>query len=220
MNLILFILIFFYLSNWFQIVTFLSLLIGPKMKTHTVDDTWIKSVTKKKSGLTLLDITIFEDKKPYGMMAGLPFWPKMILSEVLYESFNRDELEWVILHEAGHCVFWHNLQAFLLEMLMVSLGVYAIHLFSLSLMLSLLLAIFLSIVSIQIIRWTIEYSADQYSINRVDNPKGVITAQDKFRNAYGEKGVMRYLFHWNIPLQKRIEMANQRIKALIYENSI
>ena len=57
-------------------------------------------------------------------MAGLPFWPKIILSEGLYKSFNRDELEWVILHEAGHCVLWHNLQAFLIQVFILLFTLY------------------------------------------------------------------------------------------------
>ena len=71
----------------------------------------------------------------------------------------------------------------------------------------------------QIIRWGIEYMADKYSIERVDSPKGVITAQDKFRNAYNknpfhsEKSIFRFLLHWNIYSSKRIDMAKQRMSV-------
>ena len=172
---------------------------------------------KKKTGLSLLDITIFHDKKMYGMMAGFPFWPKMILSEGLYKSFNRDELEWVILHEAGHCVLWHNLQAFFIQIGILSFGIYTMLLFKLSLFLTLFYGIFLGLVCIQIIRWGIECVADRYSINRVANPKGVISAQGKFRNAsvknpfHSEKSIFRFLLYWNIYPSKRIEMARLRI---------
>lgn len=145
-------------------------------------------------------------------MAGLPFWPKMILSEGLYKSFNRDELEWVILHEAGHCVLWHNLQAFFIQIGILSIGIYTILLFKLPLLVTWLYAIFLSFVCIQILRWGIEYVADRYSIYRVDNPVGVITAQEKLRKANGEKGILRFLFHCNISPTKRIEMAKQRMR--------
>lgn len=208
---------FLILCNWFQLVSFLSIIIGPKNKTYSVNDKWIKSVVKMKTGLQLLDITIFNDKKMYGMMAGLPFWPKMILSEGLYKTLSKDELEWVILHEAGHCVLWHNLQAFVIEILILSFGIYIVNSFNLSLILSLLLMIVLSILCIQVIRWVIEYVADYYSITRVTNPKGVITAQDKFRNAYhknwfnSEKSIFRFLLHWNIYPSTRIEMATKRL---------
>mgnify|MGYP001569994343 CR=1 FL=1 len=70
---------------------------------------------------------------------------------------------------------------------------------------------------VQVLRWGIEYVADRYSIYLVDNPKGVITAQDKFRNAYNmnpfhsEKSILRFLLHWNIYPSKRIDMARQRM---------
>lgn len=210
MTLILSILIFLVICNWFQLINFLSVVLGPKNKTSSINDKWIKTIVKQKTGLSLLDITIFHDKKMYGMMAGLPFWPKMILSEGLYKSLNKDELEWVVLHEAAHCVLWHNLQTFIIEISILSFGIY--------IGLSIVLAIILSIICIQIIRWTIEYVADAYSISRVSNPNGVITAQEKFRNAYNknlfnsEKSLLRFLIHWNIYPSMRIEMARKRLK--------
>ncbi len=147
-------------------------------------------------------------------MVGLPFWPKMILSEGLYKSLNKDELEWVILHEAGHCVLWHNLQAFIIQIGILSVGIYTMLLYKLPLLLTWLYAIFLSFVCIQILRWGTEYVADRYSIHRVDNPKGVITAQDKLRKSNGEKGILILLFRWNISPTKRIEMARQRMRRI------
>lgn len=218
MDITLFILTYLLICNWFQLYSFLSIIVGPKYKTSSIDDKWIKSTVKKKTGLSLLDITIFHDRKMYGMMAGLPFWPKMILSEGLYKSFNKDELEWVILHEAGHCVLWHNLQAFLLQIGILSFGIYTIFLFKPPLVLTVLYSTLLSFVYIQVLRWGIEYMADRYSIDRVENPKGVITAQDKFRNAYeknpfhSEKSIFRFFLHWNIYPARRILMAKKRLK--------
>lgn len=217
LNIITFIIIFLAVVNWFQILSFSSLIIGPKIKTSLVKDEWIKNIVKKKTGLSLLDITLFHDKKMYGMMAGLPFWPKMILSTGLYESFNKDELEWVILHEAGHCLLWHNLQAFLIEMVVLFSGIYLIQTKNINLIFIPILSIILSIVTIQMIRWSTEYMADKYSIDRVSNPKGVITAQNKFRNNYqknilnNEKSILRFLFHWNITPSLRIKMAKKKL---------
>ncbi len=217
MSIIIFIILFLAIANWSQIISFSSLFIGPKTKTSILKNELIKNIVKKKTGLTLLDITLFHDKKMYGMMAGLPFWPKMILSTGLYESLNKDELEWVILHEAGHCILWHNLQSFFIEMVTLALGIYLIQLNKINLFFIPIHAILLSIVSIHLIRWATEYVADKYSINLVDNPKGVITAQDKFRKNYSknimndEKSIFRFLFHWNIYPSQRIEMAKRRL---------
>jgi len=216
-DIILFVIIFLVIVNWFQIISFSSLFVGSKIKTSMLKDKWINSIVKKKTGLKLLDITLFHDKKMYGMMAGLPFWPKMILSTGLYKSLNKDELEWVILHEAGHCVLWHNLQSFFIEIITLFIGLYLIKVNNLNIFLVTFHAILLSIVSIHLIRWSTEYVADKYSINLVDNPKGVITAQEKFRKNYSknfmndEKSIFRFLFHWNIYPSLRIKMAKRRL---------
>jgi len=217
-NIFLFVIIFLVIVNWFQIIHFSSLFVGPKIKTSILKDKWINDIVKKKTGLAPLDITLFHDKKMYGMMAGLPFWPKMILSTGLYNNLNKDELEWVILHEAGHCLFWHNLQSFFIEIITLFIGLYLIKVNNLNIFLVPIHAILLSIISIHLIRWSTEYVADKYSINLVDNPKGVITAQEKFRKDYSknfmndEKSIFRFLFHWNIYPSQRIEMAKRRLK--------
>lgn len=211
---------FLFISNWFQIYSFIGLIIGPKIKTSLINDKWIKKIVKKKTGLDLLDITIFHEKRMYGMMAGLPFWPKMILTEGLYENFNKDELEWVVLHEAGHCILWHNLQALLIQLLILGLGIYAMIYFKLNLISSLLFSILMSLICIQIIRWLIEYRADKYSISKVENPKGVITAQLKFReNSHknpfsNEDSILRFLLVWNIYPETRIRMAKARLAKM------
>lgn len=219
-NVIIFVILFLSIVNWSQIISFSSLFVGSKIKTSTIKDEWINNVVKKKTGLKLLDITLFHDKKMYGMMAGLPFWPKMILSTGLYKSLNKDELEWVILHEAGHCILWHNLQSFFIEMILLAIGIYLIQISNMNIFFIPVHAILFSIIAIHLIRWTTEYVVDKYSINLVNNPNGVITAQEKFRKNYSknfmndEKSIFRFLFHWNIYPAQRIEMAKERIVNL------
>ncbi len=218
---ILFSVIFLTICNWFQIQHFLKLIIGPKIKTKILKDDWINSVVKKKTGLNLKDITLFKDQKMYGMMTGLGPWvmPRMILSEGLYKNLNKDELEWVILHEAGHCVLLHNLQSMIIELVFLSTGLYLITRQNINLFLIPILSLALSIITIQVIRRMTEYTADMYSISRVDNPHGVITAQDKFRKNYNgsifsnEKSIVRFLFHWNIYPSQRIKIARRIIES-------
>ena len=130
------------------------------------------------------------------------------------------ECHWVILHEAGHCVLWHNLQSLLIEVFMLILGIVLIVNYNLNMILSFLISILLSIIGIQIIRWLTEYTADNYSISRVSNPEGVISAQYKFRNGYNkdifnqEKSILRFLLHWNIYPEMRIKMARDRLSKM------
>lgn len=214
------ILSFLVLCNWFQIFSFGSVIFGKKIKMSELHDPWIQDTVKKKTGLSLLSISLFHDKKMYGMMPGFPFWPKMILSEGLYKTLNRDELEWVILHETAHCVLWHNLIAAFLQMGILAMSIRIIQIMNPPLYMTPFISILSSILCIQSIRWIVEYAADLYSITRVSNPKGVITAQNKFRDAYAqnpfnrEGSIFRLLFHWNIPASKRIAMANSRIDSV------
>lgn len=217
MNYLIFSLVFIFSCNYFQILNFAKLVIGPKIKTEILKDDWINSVVKKKTGLILKDITLFKDPKMYGMMTGLGPWimPRMILSEGLYKNLNKDELEWVILHEAGHCVLFHNLQSLIIELALLLTGLYLTYMNNINMFLIPFLSLLFSIISIQVIRLTTEYTADIYSISRVDNPKGVITAQEKFRKNYkgsifsDEKSIVRFLFHWNIYPSQRIIIANK-----------
>lgn len=220
MNILVFLIIFLFVTNYFQIIGFTKMVITKKVKTRVLKDKWINKTVEKKTGLKLIDLTLTDDKALYGMMAGLPIWPKMILSEGLYKNLNRDELEWVILHEAGHCVMWHPLEAALIEGAFIISGIYILVAAKISLILVPFYSLVLSFICIQFIRWLIEYAADKFSIERVSNPKGVITAQQKFRKYYkgskydDEHSILRFLIHWNIYPEQRIKMAEERINGL------
>lgn len=215
-SLILFILIFLIVVNYFQLVTFASLIVGPKIKTDIIADKWIINTIKNKTGLMLKNITIFHDKRPYAMMGGIYPFPILIISEKIRKLFNKDEMEWVILHETGHHLLWHNLKAIIIEGVVMLLGIKLIYFFQLNIYWSGALSIFFSIITVQIIRYAIEYKADKFSIKRVTNPQGVITAQSKFKRFYktslfnSEKSLLRIFLHWNISSNLRIKMAKQR----------
>src|SRR3972149_1407306 len=151
---IIFSIIFLTISNWFQIRSFLKLIVGPKIKTEPLNDKWINQTILRKAGLKLSGVTLFKDKLMYGMMTGLGPWvmPRMVLSEGLYKNLNKDELEWVILHEAGHCVLWHNLQSMIIELIFLATGLYLISTTNINLFLIPILSLLLSIIAIQIIR--------------------------------------------------------------------
>lgn len=215
-SIFLFVLIFLISVNYFQLVTFASLIVGPKIKTSIVTDKWILSTIKVKTGLVLKNLTIFHDKRPYAMMGGIYPFPILIISEKMLKVLNHDELEWVILHESGHHLLWHNLEAIIIEGLVLSLGIKFTYLLKPNVFWSGMLSVFFSILTVQIIRYVIEYQADKFSIKRVTNPQGVITAQTKLRKYYktslfnSEKSLMRIFFHWNISPNLRIKMAKQR----------
>lgn len=214
---IVFSILYLYICNWSQINSYILSLKRGKMGKSVLQNKSLLSLIERKSGVSLENITLFHDSRPFGMMAysfTFPPRPEMILSKGLYEGFNKDELEWVILHEAGHQVKMHFIKAGLVELIGVILGAFLAS--KVSLIFIPLLALLLAVLSIRVFKY-FEYEADSFSIDRVDNPNGVISAQSKFRKAYNnnwfynQEGFMRRFFHWNIFPSERIQMAKLRL---------
>lgn len=217
-----FVIIYTYTTNWFQINAFVISLLKPKSSIQIINDRWIISVIKQKSGLDLQRIILLESEKLFGMMPSVPLWPELILSSGLYKTLNRDELEWVIIHEAGHCILWHTLKSVLVEAGVLAFGLVILTAFRTdgALAISVPLGVVFSLVSIRIL-WHFEYEADEYAISRVDNARGVITAQERLEKArnpsmnwfYVESSIFRKLLFWNILPSQRIAMARKRLHA-------
>lgn len=210
--------IYFYVTNWLQINIFVSSALKPKESVSIIQDDWISNVVKNKTGINLSKIIIFNTPRLFGLMPGIPWYPEMILSRGMYENFTKDELEWVVLHESGHCVMWHVAKSVVVEMLILVLGLWVVSRIGKKYQLYLipLLALSFSLITIQIERY-FEYEADYYSISRVDNPQGVITASEKLNNKkpywfYKEGSITRELLFWNILPSQRIKMARERLR--------
>ncbi len=196
--------------NWSQIKSFLFALTRPKERISHIYNDWITKTLFKKTGVKLETITIFELKKIFGMMPSTPpFKPSMILSREMYETFNRDELEWVILHEAGHYVLLHGIKLACIQITSLMIGIYILQITH-SVIVILSLALLFAFVYIQFGKY-MEYQADKYSIAKVDNPNGVVTAQAKLIRSHNidEKSFFtKYLRTQTLPSQ-RIALASK-----------
>lgn len=206
--------IFLYVSQWMQINLFLSSLGKGKKPVTFVKDTSIPKLLAEKVGVKIEKIKISESNLFFGAMIGIPGRPQLFLSRKLYEDFNKDELEYVILHEAGHCKLNHSVKELVTGILFFVIG--SLVLFKLSnLLLSVLLGLFFGILMIQIAKLK-EIEADNFSLKRVDNPKGMITATQKLFKAWESKSsqnpIIRFLFYRGNPYQNRIKMAETEIK--------
>jgi Zn-dependent protease with chaperone function len=216
MDLILFTVFFLYLCNQYQIRMFFDAYKNPK-SIQIIEDREITNYIKKKTLLVIDRITIFNSEKLFGMMPGTPFNPSLILSKGLYEKLNKGELKWVLLHEAAHCIKWHVVQAGIIQIVGLCIGISLLLSTPPSdfqLIFSLSLSFIIGLICIRIIRHSTELEADKYAIAKIDDPKDVISAQEKFRKYNGEKAYrsLRWrLWGWNISLEERIELAKQRI---------
>jgi len=213
---IIFLIIYFYICNWFQINTFVTHLFQ-KNSFNIIEDNKITSSIQQKTGLEIKKIIIFNSERLFGMMPGIPVKPNLILSRGLYENSKQDELEWVLLHEAAHCKFWHVPIISFIQLLLFLIGLYGLQQLNLPTFLAPIYSILFSLIFIQIAK-LFEYQADYFSINRVSNPSAVISAQEKFINnnrgiLYSNK-IFRLLFYWNISFSTRISLAKKRIPNL------
>lgn len=213
----LFSILYFYISNWFQIKTFIKHLFHPKRSIEVIHDEYISSLIKRETGLSLKRILVFKSEKMFGMMPGIPIKPELILSSRILEDLNKDELEWVILHESAHCLFWHVPKTILIQLSVWVIGLLILKFLS-NIVLIILLSTGLSLLVIRFMR-VLEWQADKFAINKVSNPEGVISAQEKFKKvnsklSFYQKGIFRQLLFWNILPVERVKLAEQRIQRM------
>lgn len=211
-----FLLIFAYLSNHMQFRAFFAQILKGKNIGKKVQDKYLIDLVKNKTGLHLKEIFVFDLDKPLGMMPGLPFKPHMILTRGLLERFNKSELEYVVLHEAGHCLLWHVVKAVVIFIVLAILGSILILQYDFSVVYSILLAVILAIIFNNLSR-LLEYETDNFAVSKMTDPKGMITATEKFKSYYGDRksfwGQLLYkLFYVGVPYSDRIKTANQEIK--------
>lgn len=216
---ILFTLIFFYISLWIQIKLFLSSLGQKKFPISTIQNEKLQKLIYNKTGVGIKSIKISESNHPFGMMIGIPTRPQLILSRKLYETFNPQEMEYVVLHEAGHYKLWHSVIEFTVGLLLLVIGFLILKniLFLSSVIIAVILGVVFGMVMIQIGRLH-EYQTDGFTVKRISNPRGMIQATDKFRNFHGKKysenknKLLQFLFYRGNPYDSRIKMAEKEIE--------
>ena len=206
---------YFALCNWIQIWYLLGNLIKTKKnKNFPFENKKLLLKMREKTKLPLSIKIIDEKNKMIGfMVSSPPFKPLMLFSEKLYKAFTDDEMQWVILHESGHYLMWHNLKFALSQILLFILVVY----FSIKININNLLLISLLVVSaivyIQIAK-VFEYQADIYAAENMDDPHGMITGNIKMRDAnkgFLSNKIMKYVLTIAVPYEERIKIANRQI---------
>lgn len=211
-------------SQWVPIKNNIIRILGKKKPVEEVKDSFLTNLIAKKVGIKIESFRILKDDKPHGAMIGIPGKPIMLLSNDLYENFNRDELEYVILHEVGHYEFKHGIKIVLFITFLTLVGVATINSIGVgsdSRFITMVLGISLGIVSIQFQKTT-ELEADSFAVSRVSNPKGMISATKKFRKSWQKKEpnrLLRYLFYAGVPYSKRLETADKEIVKRENENN-
>lgn len=206
---------YFSLCNWIQIWYLLGNLIKSKSnKFIPFENKELLRKMKEKTKLNLYIKIMDEKDKMIGfMVSSPPFKPLMLFSEKLHKAFTDDEMQWVILHESGHYLMWHNLKFALSQILIFIFVVYFFIKFNLSFLLLMLLLTISAVIYIQIAKM-FEYQADTYAAKNMDNPRGMISGNIKMRDAnkgFLSNAIMKHLLTIAVPYEERIKLANRQI---------
>lgn len=215
---LLFTVIFLGIANWISVYYFLINLFKPRQKLVSVKDKEMLAKLKRKTGLDS-SIRLMEINKMIGfMISSPPFPPVMVFSNKLFNAFNNNEREWVLLHEAAHYFMWHSLKFALSQLIILIIGLLLIKKFigndwilSVS-----FIGLLLGIIYVQIAK-IFEYQADTFAAENMDNPRGMITGNIKMRKANTgilANPIMKKLFIIAVPYEKRIKLAERQLKGL------
>jgi len=213
---IIFVSILFYVPLWSQINLFISGIGKSKKATRLIEDKWINSFLKKKAETDIKYTKVINSNLLFGMMVGIPKNPQLMLSKKLYKNFTKIELEYVILHEAGHYKLGHSIIELSAGLVFLILGIFTINILHLNTIPTMLLGLFFGILMIQLGRFE-EIQADNFSLKRMNNPNGMISATKKFSKAWEDKSsnnsLIRLLFYRKNSYENRIKMANSEIES-------
>jgi Zn-dependent protease with chaperone function len=220
LSLIIFILVYAYSFLWNQINLSLSSFGQDKVPVTLVENQDIQQLLSNETGSEINAVTIFETPHPFGMMIGIPTKPLLVLSRGLYETFSQDEMEYVVLHEAGHYVLWHGVIELVVGLILLVIGIVTlrkIKSIKKSLLVSVLIGLLFGALMIQLGR-AHELQTDNYALRKMNNPNGMIEATKKFRDYHGDKyslspnPLMQFLFYRGNPYDNRIKMAELEIE--------
>lgn len=202
---------------WLQIWNFFSGQFQSEKPSLTLlQDQKVQSLLKDKADLDSVTIYLAESKAPYGMMAGFPGHPVMVLSKNLYETFSFDQLEFVVFHEAGHYIYWHSVQEFVFGLILAILGIFIIkklqgkvNVYFLAIFLGSIFGVFaLNFGKLK------ESEADAFAIQKMTNPNGAVEAAYKFKEAYDQPEKDNFwesIMFRRIPFYERIKNAEEEI---------
>lgn len=215
----LFFIIFGYITNWVRLYSnFLSILKSFKKTKIILEDQNLIDKYKKKTGLDLNIYVLDTNKISGAMITSKPFKPRMLVSKGAFKYLDDDERDWLILHEAGHYIYYHVLLDLLLWLYFLSLGLFFIYHFQLTLVSTIFCGIILSIIFYQLER-LFEYHADEYALSKVDDREAMAHANQimkrRTKTFIYKNPILTILLTPHLTYDYRIKMAKSPNKKSI-----
>lgn len=209
MNYLIFFVTFIAIANWTQIIFFVIALLRPEVRKTKIKDKWMLDTVKSKAGFELKNIVVIGSDKMYGGMSGVPGSPLMMLSSELLKTLNKDELEYVLLHEAGHFKYHHPIILALSQIILIAIGFFLSS--QVNLLQSILLGGVFALALIRIARVT-EAAAENFAASRMDNPKAMLTAVAKFNDRWKTSPYKSLRpISWNVTYEEKCRIAKKYV---------
>lgn len=207
MNCFIFLIIFILIANWKQIIFFVVAFLRPKVKKTKLKNKWMLDIVKEKAGLNLKHIVVIESDKMYGGMSGIPGRPLMMLSSQLLKTLNKEEQEYVLLHEAAHFKYYHPIILAVSQIALILVGLYFVY--RTPLCVAILAGFLLGLMFIQIARVT-ERAAENFAASHMENPKAMLSAVAKFNKRW-KKSLYKplKLISWNVSYEEKHRIAKK-----------
>lgn len=210
---LLFIAIFTYGGNWMQFNLLTTKIWKPRAHfTHFHNEPLLSNI-EKKVGLRF-KIHVQNSDRIFGFMLGLPFNPTMIVSQGAVTHLDDNGLEWLILHEAGHCIHWHNLKSYVLFALLTLGGVWVISNWQLGVMGSVIVG-FIDILVWNQLRRLLEFQADAFALSKLTEAQGMVSAnqtmKEKAKSIFYNNFLLHLLFTPHLTYDRRIAMARRKL---------
>ena len=207
-----FITVFLLITNRHIFQTVLSKFEKPTNMYSRLDNDRLKKYILEKTKVKIDNFYLVDSDKPFATMTGIPGYPIMNISKHMYKNFSDEELNYVLLHETGHYVYWHTIKEIILQgsLLILAFFIFRNLNFSNEIIFSyaVITAIVIAIGFIQVARF-FEWQADTYSLNHLDDPRSMISATKKFEKIWyrPKQQIIENLFYRSIRYQDRISHA-------------
>jgi Zn-dependent protease with chaperone function len=213
-SLFIFLAVYSYITHWTNFRYLAKRLLSPGRHFSSFNNQAVLDHLKSATGLQF-DMHLVDSPRIFGMMPGVPNRPVMLVSQGAVERLSPDGLEWLLLHEAAHCLHWHAVFSGLIFVAVGSVGLAMIGTLQLGWWWSLFLAVIFSVMWFQLNR-LLELQADEYALAHMQNPQGMIEANEIMEKMVDtpiyKDELLHRLFTPHLTFRQRVEMARAKLE--------
>jgi Zn-dependent protease with chaperone function len=153
-----------------------------RAKITLVTDKKLREFLTKKTGLPFV-IKRIETNYFAGFGSRVLVTPTIYMTKKVFEDFSWDEKEWIFLHEGGHCKLWHSYYIIFFQIVSGIFGLFLFaRIFDQQFFFILPSIFFAGLISFQLSKY-VEYAADNFAVKNMDHPQGMISANQKMKQA-------------------------------------